>query len=230
MRSRCSTIRPTRQSASPKLAVRRFAAQGVDIKYYHRANRSGYKAGALEAGLKAARGEFIAIFDADFIPSSDFLTRLMPHFADPRVGMVQARWGHINQDYSLLTKIQSILLDGHFVLEHGGRHRSGRFFNFNGIHQHRPALGNLPAQASELRSKLEMLRGEMLGVSSLTTAELRLLPFLPTHLSLAEISERLFVSRNTVKSQAISIYRKFGVSSRGETITRMHELGVVSHP
>src|SRR5258706_7908452 len=115
-----------------ELAVRHFAAQGVDIKYYHRANRSGYKAGALEAGLKAARGEFIAIFDADFIPTPDFLTRLMPHFADPRVGMVQARWGHINQDYSLLTKIQSILLDGHFVLEHGGRNRSGRFFNFNG--------------------------------------------------------------------------------------------------
>src|SRR5436189_3449879 len=115
-----------------ELAVRRFAAQGVDIKYYHRTSRSGYKAGALEAGLKAARGEFIAIFDADFLPTPDFLTRLMPHFADPRVGMVQARWGHINQDYSLLTKIQAILLDGHFVLEHGGRNRSGRFFNFNG--------------------------------------------------------------------------------------------------
>src|SRR6476661_5207571 len=115
-----------------EFAVRRFAAQGVDIKYYHRANRNGYKAGALEAGLKAARGEFIAIFDADFIPSTDFLTRLMPHFANPRVAMVQARWGHINQDYSLLTKIQSILLDGHFVLEHGARNRGGCFFNFNG--------------------------------------------------------------------------------------------------
>jgi len=113
-------------------AVRRFAAKGIDIKYFHRTDRTGFKAGALEAGLKTARGEFIAIFDADFIPSSDFLTRLMPHFADPGVGMVQARWGHINQDYSLLTKIQSILLDGHFVLEHGARNRSGRFFNFNG--------------------------------------------------------------------------------------------------
>src|SRR5262245_61920730 len=113
-------------------AVRRFAAQGIDIKYFHRTDRTGFKAGALEAGLRTARGEFIAIFDADFIPTRDFLTRLMPHFADPGVGMVQARWGHINQDYSLLTKIQSILLDGHFVLEHGGRNRSGRFFNFNG--------------------------------------------------------------------------------------------------
>jgi cellulose synthase/poly-beta-1,6-N-acetylglucosamine synthase-like glycosyltransferase len=115
-----------------ELAVRRFAAQGVDIKYYHRTNRIGFKAGALEEGLKVARGEFVAIFDADFIPPVDFLTRLMPHFSDDRIGMVQARWGHINEDYSLLTKIQAILLDGHFVLEHGGRHRSGRFFNFNG--------------------------------------------------------------------------------------------------
>jgi cellulose synthase/poly-beta-1,6-N-acetylglucosamine synthase-like glycosyltransferase len=113
-------------------AVRRFAAQGIDVKYFHRADRRGYKAGALEAGLKVARGRFIAIFDADFLPPADFLVRLLPHFADAKVAMVQARWGHINQDYSLLTKIQSILLDGHFVLEHGGRHRAGRFFNFNG--------------------------------------------------------------------------------------------------
>jgi cellulose synthase/poly-beta-1,6-N-acetylglucosamine synthase-like glycosyltransferase len=112
--------------------VRRFAADGIDIKYYHRADRVGYKAGALEAGLKVARGEFVGIFDADFIPARDFLTALMPHFRNPKVGMVQARWGHINQDYSLLTKIQAILLDGHFILEHGGRNRGGRFFNFNG--------------------------------------------------------------------------------------------------
>jgi cellulose synthase/poly-beta-1,6-N-acetylglucosamine synthase-like glycosyltransferase len=113
-------------------AVRRHAAQGFDIKYYHRTDRTGYKAGALEAGLRVARGEYVAIFDADFLPGHDFLLKLMPHFADPKVGMVQARWGHINQDYSLLTKIQSILLDGHFVLEHGGRNRAGCFFNFNG--------------------------------------------------------------------------------------------------
>jgi cellulose synthase/poly-beta-1,6-N-acetylglucosamine synthase-like glycosyltransferase len=114
------------------LAVDRWAARGVDIKYIHRRDRTGYKAGALEQGLKVARGEFVGIFDADFIPTADFLTRLMPHFADAQVGMVQARWGHINADYSLLTKIQAILLDGHFVLEHGGRNRGGRFFNFNG--------------------------------------------------------------------------------------------------
>src|SRR5438309_3326081 len=93
-----------------ELAVRRFAAEGVDIKYLHRTDRRGFKAGALEAGLRTARGEFVAIFDADFIPPPDFLMRLVPHFSDPQVAMVQARWGHINQDYSLLTKIQSILL------------------------------------------------------------------------------------------------------------------------
>jgi cellulose synthase/poly-beta-1,6-N-acetylglucosamine synthase-like glycosyltransferase len=116
-----------------ELAVRRHAARGRNIQYLHRVDRRGYKAGALEAGLKEASGEFIAIFDADFIPPPDFLMRTLPHFAaDPKIGMVQARWGHINQDYSLLTKIQSILLDAHFVLEHGGRNRAGCFFNFNG--------------------------------------------------------------------------------------------------
>jgi len=113
-------------------AVRRNAARGVDITFIHRTDRSGYKAGALEAALKVAKGEFVAIFDADFIPTPDFLMRTVPFFTDPKVAMVQARWGHINQDYSLLTKIQSILLDGHFVLEHGGRNRAGLFFNFNG--------------------------------------------------------------------------------------------------
>jgi cellulose synthase/poly-beta-1,6-N-acetylglucosamine synthase-like glycosyltransferase len=113
-------------------AVRRHVERGVDIRYIHRTDRTGYKAGALEAGMKSAKGEFIAIFDADFTPPPDFLTRTVPYFADPKVGMVQARWGHINQDYSLLTKIQSILLDAHFVLEHGSRNRAGLFFNFNG--------------------------------------------------------------------------------------------------
>src|SRR4029079_8003235 len=113
-------------------AVRRNAAQGIDIKYMHRTDRTGFKAGALEAGLKVAKGTFIAIFDADFTPTTDFLRRTIPFFGDPAIAMVQARWGHINQDYSLLTKVQSILLDAHFVLEHGGRNRSGLFFNFNG--------------------------------------------------------------------------------------------------
>jgi cellulose synthase/poly-beta-1,6-N-acetylglucosamine synthase-like glycosyltransferase len=115
-----------------ELAVLRHAEQGFDIKYIHRVDRTGYKAGALDAGLKVARGEFVAIFDADFIAPADFLRRTVPQFADPKVGMVQARWGHINRNYSLLTRVQAILLDGHFVLEHGSRNRAGCFFNFNG--------------------------------------------------------------------------------------------------
>ena len=113
-------------------AVRRHALRGVKITYMHRTDRRGYKAGALEAGLKVASGEYVAIFDADFLPSPDFLRRTIHFFTNPQIAMVQARWGHINENYSLLTKIQAILLDGHFVLEHGGRNRAGLFFNFNG--------------------------------------------------------------------------------------------------
>lgn len=118
--------------AIAEAAVRRHAADGLDIKYLHRTNRAGYKAGALEAGMQVARGEYIAIFDADFIPRPDFLRATVQHFTDPKVAMVQTRWGHLNEDYSLLTKIQAILLDAHFVLEHGSRNRGGCFFNFNG--------------------------------------------------------------------------------------------------
>jgi cellulose synthase/poly-beta-1,6-N-acetylglucosamine synthase-like glycosyltransferase len=112
--------------------VERYAALGHPIEYIHRTNRHGYKAGALDAGLKIARGEYIAIFDADFVPPPDWLMRVIHHFAEPAIGMVQTRWTHLNRDYSMLTQIEAILLDGHFVLEHGARARSGDFFNFNG--------------------------------------------------------------------------------------------------
>ena len=102
------------------------------IVYLHRTNRHGYKAGALDAGLQVAKGEFVAIFDADFQPPADWLLRVVDHFAEPGVGMVQTRWTHLNRDYSFLTQVEAILLDGHFVLEHGGRSRAGVFFNFNG--------------------------------------------------------------------------------------------------
>jgi cellulose synthase/poly-beta-1,6-N-acetylglucosamine synthase-like glycosyltransferase len=115
-----------------RAAVERCAARGEPIRYLHRSNREGYKAGALQAGMERAKGEFIAIFDADFVPSPDFLLRTIHYFADPKIGMVQTRWTHINRHYSFLTEVESILLDGHFVLEHGARSRSGAFFNFNG--------------------------------------------------------------------------------------------------
>ncbi|HEV8117217.1 MAG TPA: glycosyltransferase [Thermoanaerobaculia bacterium] len=113
-------------------AVERYRAMGFDIVHQTRPDRRGFKAGALQAGLETASGEFLLIFDADFVPQPGLLAELIPYFSDPRVGMVQARWEHINRDDSLLTRIQSIFLDGHFVIEHTARNRSGRFFNFNG--------------------------------------------------------------------------------------------------
>ncbi len=113
-------------------AVERWAALGYPVTYHHRTNREGFKAGALHEGLKTARGEFVAIFDADFVPPADFLLRTVHHFTDPQVGMVQTRWTHINRNYSFLSEVEAILLDGHFILEHGGRSRTGVFFNFNG--------------------------------------------------------------------------------------------------
>ena len=113
--------------------VERHAKQGLSIEYIHRTERNGFKAGALEAGMKAQKSyELIAIFDADFLPNEDFLEHLIPHFRDSKVGMVQARWSHINRDDSLLTQAQAILLDGHFMIEHTARNRAGYFFNFNG--------------------------------------------------------------------------------------------------
>jgi cellulose synthase/poly-beta-1,6-N-acetylglucosamine synthase-like glycosyltransferase len=115
-----------------RILVDRYAALGHPVKYLHRDNREGFKAGALAEGLKTAKGELVAIFDADFVPPPDFLRKCIHYFTDPAVGMVQTRWTHLNRHYSLLTEVEAILLDGHFVLEHSGRSRSGVFFNFNG--------------------------------------------------------------------------------------------------
>jgi cellulose synthase/poly-beta-1,6-N-acetylglucosamine synthase-like glycosyltransferase len=112
--------------------VARFAALGHPIEYIHRTNRYGFKAGALDAGLKVAKGEFVAIFDADFVPPTDWLMKVIHHFSEPGIGMVQTRWSHMNRNYSMLTQIEAILLDGHFIIEHGARVRTGDYFNFNG--------------------------------------------------------------------------------------------------
>ncbi len=112
--------------------VEQYKAQGLDISYLHRQNRKGFKAGALEEGMKVAKGEFIAVFDADFIPHKHFLMNTIHYFTSPNTAMVQMRWSHLNRNFSLITNLQSIFLDGHFVIEHTARNRSGRFFNFNG--------------------------------------------------------------------------------------------------
>ncbi|MBI2419474.1 MAG: glycosyltransferase [Ignavibacteriales bacterium] len=113
-------------------AVARKAAEGFDIKHVRRANREGFKAGALKEALKTAKGEFVAIFDADFIPQKDFLRKTLPFFHEEKIGMVQTRWDHLNGDYSILTKVQALALDGHFVIEQTVRNKAGFFITFNG--------------------------------------------------------------------------------------------------
>ncbi|MEQ8625050.1 MAG: glycosyltransferase family 2 protein [Vicingaceae bacterium] len=115
-----------------KNSVNQLKEEGLDIIQLHRTDRSGFKAGALAAGLTVAQGEFIAIFDADFLPKKDFLRKTIAHFSNPKLGMVQTRWEHINEKYSLLTKLQAFGLDAHFSVEQGGRNGGGHFINFNG--------------------------------------------------------------------------------------------------
>jgi cellulose synthase/poly-beta-1,6-N-acetylglucosamine synthase-like glycosyltransferase len=119
-------------TATAQAAAARWQAKGVDVKVIRRGDRIGFKAGALQAGMCSARGDLLAVFDADFVPPPHFLKSIVPHLLHDNVGMVQARWGHINESHSLLTQLSAVLLNGHFVLEHTARNRSGRFFNFNG--------------------------------------------------------------------------------------------------
>jgi cellulose synthase/poly-beta-1,6-N-acetylglucosamine synthase-like glycosyltransferase len=112
--------------------VAKYAGLGFDIHYIHRSDRTGFKAGALANGLKSAKGDLLAIFDADFVPNPDCLRKLVDFFTDPLVGCAQMRWSHINGNYNLLTRLQTIMLDGHFVVEQTTRNRTGGFFNFNG--------------------------------------------------------------------------------------------------
>src|SRR5580658_4193056 len=112
--------------------VREYQAAGLPIEYLHRDNRAGFKAGALQEGMRTATGELIAIFDADFVPPRDFLERTVHYFTEPSVGVVQTRWSYLNRHFNLLTEVEAMLLDGHFVVEHGARSGSGLFFNFNG--------------------------------------------------------------------------------------------------
>ncbi len=110
-----------------------YRDQGFDIKHVRRSSRTGYKAGALKEGLTIAKGEFIAVFDADFVPNPDFLKKTLPYFyQDEQIGLVQTRWEHLNSDYSFLTRVQAMALDGHFVIEQNVRNKAGFFINFNG--------------------------------------------------------------------------------------------------
>lgn len=179
-------------SAIARACVERNRQRGFDISYVRRENREGFKAGALEHGLKHARGEFIAVFDADFVPAPDFLQRTVPFFSDPGVGMVQVRWGHLNREFSILTQAQSIFLDGHFIIEHTARNRSGCFFNFNGTAGiwRRDAIGDAGGwQHDTLTEDLDLsYRAQLRGWQFI---------FLPEVISPAEVP----VDMNAFKSQ-----------------------------
>ncbi len=112
--------------------IKKYADQGIDIVHIHRDDRVGYKAGALHEGLVRAKGEFIAIFDADFVPPHNFLQETVPYFSYEKVGFVQTRWGHLNQSYSLFTELQAVIIDAHFLVDQVARNRGGFFMNFNG--------------------------------------------------------------------------------------------------
>src|SRR5947209_926246 len=112
--------------------VAKLQGRGFNVELIHRTHRTGFKAGALETGLASAESDFVCILDADFVPNPDLLRKTIHFFTDPKVGMIQTRWGHLNRGYSLLTRVQAMFLDGHLLLEQTARSRSGRFFNFNG--------------------------------------------------------------------------------------------------
>ena len=117
---------------SDLIQAKLLAYSTINFQYLHRTNRQGFKAGALREALPSAEGEFVAIFDADFVPDSDFLIKALLYFSSPKVGMVQSRWTHLNQNYSLLTQLQAFALDAHFLIEQQGRNQQGAFINFNG--------------------------------------------------------------------------------------------------
>ncbi len=150
-----------------KILVKKYQEKGINIKYFHRNHREGYKAGALQQGLMKSEGDFIAVFDADFIVPKDFLLKTIHYFTDEKVGMVQTRWGHINRNYSLLTRLQAILLDGHFIIEHIARSYNNLFFNFNGtagIWRKKTLLQTGGWDGSTLAEDLDIsLRAQLLG-------------------------------------------------------------------
>lgn len=119
-------------SEKAKERVQHYREKGLDIHYIRRDDRAGFKAGALDYGLRTARGEFIAIFDADFLPDPNFLMDTLPYFSEANIGVVQSRWTYINEDYSLLTRVQTVMLNTHFSVEQEGRNSSGAYINFNG--------------------------------------------------------------------------------------------------
>ena len=179
------------------LVARRVAwwrARGVNVFHIRRRRRSGFKAGALAAGVRRARGDFLLVLDSDFVPEPDLIRKLLPPFQLPRVGMVQARWDHLNEDVNWLTRAQSLLLDGHFFFEHGGRYRGGLFFNFNGTAGmwRRECLEDAGGwQADTLTEDLDIsYRAQMRGWRFVFREDIGVPAELPDHTGAFEIQQR----------------------------------------
>jgi cellulose synthase/poly-beta-1,6-N-acetylglucosamine synthase-like glycosyltransferase len=185
-------------------AVALWRERGIDVRHLRREVRTGFKAGALAAGLAVARGELLAVFDADFVPAPDFLRRTVPYLAaDRNLGMVQGRWSHINRGYSLLTQVQAILLDGHFLVEHTARNRTGCFFNFNGtagIWRRQAIVTAGGWQHDTLTEDLDLsYRAQLLGWSFLYLPDLQVASELPVDVN-AWKSQQFRWSRGAIQT------------------------------
>lgn len=212
-----------------------WRAAGLDVRVLRRAERTGYKAGALAAGLRAARGELIAVFDADFTPARDFLRRLAGAFDDPGVGMVQARWEHCNRGESLLTRAQAVLLDGHFVIEHRARAALGVFFNFNGtagIWRRQAILDGGDWQADTLTEDLDLsYRAQLAGWRFVYAPEVTCAAELPPDLAAFRGQQRRW-ARGSVQVARKLLPRLWcsRVSGRVKLEAGAHLLGNAGYP
>jgi cellulose synthase/poly-beta-1,6-N-acetylglucosamine synthase-like glycosyltransferase len=216
-------------------AVERWQRQGLDIQYIHRSHRLGYKAGALENGLRTAKGEFVAVLDADFVPEPSFLQKTIHYFTDPGLGMVQARWDHLNRDYSFLTRTQAIFLDGHFMLESFTRSLSGRFFNFNGTAGilRRSAIADAGGwQHDTLTEDLDLsYRAQMKGWRFLFLSDVTVPAELPVEMNSFKTQQCRWAkgAMQTCKKVLPSILRgKFGAAEKWESW--YHLTGNISYP
>jgi cellulose synthase/poly-beta-1,6-N-acetylglucosamine synthase-like glycosyltransferase len=210
-------------------------ASGVRIEHLRRGERSGFKAGALAAGTQVSRGEFLLVLDADFVPPADLVRRLLPPFVDPGVGMVQARWDHLNEGAGLLTRGQALLLDGHFRFEQGGRYASSRFMNFNGTAGmwRRCALENAGGwSADTLTEDLDMsYRAQMAGWRFVFLGDVGVPAELPQGIRALEVQQKRWAQGGVETGRKLlgSIWR--GPWNRGiKTEATFHLLGHLAHP
>lgn len=215
--------------------VSHWRARGVDVSHVRRPDRSGFKAGALAYGTQRARGDFLLILDADFVPEPDLIRRLLPPMRDPKVGMVQAAWGHLNRERNWLTSAQAYLLDGHFLFEQGGRYRGGRFFNFNGTAGlwRRRCLEDAGGwQADTLTEDLDLsYRAQMAGWRFAYLDDVVVPAEIPDGVSALEVQQRRWAQGGIQTGRKILpglLRGSFPVPVKAEAV--VHLLGHVAHP